>query len=79
MISEVFYDAESSDDGHVFVELAGDPGTALDGLVLEGVNGFNGSSTTWLELSGEIPASGVFVVADVTGGGATFVENADLL
>lgn len=79
LISEIFYDAESSDDGHVFVELAGDPGTALDGLVLEGVNGFNGSSTTWLELSGEIPASGVFVVADVTGGGATFVENADLL
>ncbi|MFP8874116.1 MAG: PEP-CTERM sorting domain-containing protein [Myxococcota bacterium] len=79
LISEIFYDAESSDDGHVFVELAGNPGTSLDGLVLEGVNGFDGSTTTWLELSGEISETGVFVVADVTGGGATFVENADLL
>jgi hypothetical protein len=32
LISEVFYDAESSHDGQVFVELAGDPGMSLDGL-----------------------------------------------
>ena len=35
LISEVFYDAESSDDGQVFVELAGDPGLSLDGLRLD--------------------------------------------
>jgi len=42
MISEIFYDAEGSDDGHVFVELAGPPGTLLDGWQVEGVNGFEG-------------------------------------
>ena len=78
LISEVFYDAESSDDGQVFVELAGDPGTSLDGLRLEGVNGFDGGTTTDLVLSGVIPENGVFVVADVTGGGLSFVDNADL-
>ena len=79
LISEVFYDGESSDDGQVFVELAGDPGTSLDGLRLEGVNGFDGGTTTELMLSGIIPENGVFVVADVTGGGVSFVDNADLL
>ena len=42
ILSEIFYDAEGSDDGHVFVELAGPPGTLLDGWQVEGVNGFNG-------------------------------------
>ena len=43
IISEVLYDAASSDNGNVFVELFGTPGTVLDGLVLEGVNGSDGS------------------------------------
>jgi hypothetical protein len=43
ILSEIFYDAEGSDDGHVFVELAGPPGTLLDGWQVEGVNGFNGA------------------------------------
>ena len=46
LISEVFYDAVGSDDGWVFVELAGVPGTPLDGLFLEGVNGSNGAIGT---------------------------------
>ena len=79
LISEIFYDAESSDDGHVFVELMGPPGTLLDGLVLEGVNGFDGAATVSLVLAGEVPASGLFVVADTTGLGVSFVEHADLL
>jgi len=33
ILSEIFYDAEGSDDGHVFVELAGPPGTLLRRLV----------------------------------------------
>lgn len=77
ILSEVFYDAEGSDDGHVFVELAGSPGTPLDGLWLEGVNGFDGSVTVHLELSGSIGPSGLFVVADRTGGGTSFVPAAD--
>jgi len=79
ILSEVFYDAEGSDDGHVFVELFGSPGTSLDGLWLEGVNGFNGSVTVHLELSGSIGPSGLFVVADHTGGGTSFVPGADQL
>jgi len=35
LISEAFYDASGSDDGLVFVELFGTPGTSLDGLVLK--------------------------------------------
>ena len=31
IISELFYDAVGSDDAQVFVEIAGAPGTVLDG------------------------------------------------
>jgi hypothetical protein len=79
ILSEIFYDAEGSDDGHVFVELAGPPGTLLDGWQVEGVNGFNGAVGPVIVLSGSIPASGLFVLADRTGGGSVFVENADLV
>ena len=77
VISEVFYDAEGSDDGRVFVELLGAPGTPLDGLWLEGVNGANGAVTVHVELSGEIGPSGLYLLADRTGGGSTFVPGAD--
>jgi hypothetical protein len=79
LISEILYDADGSDDGSVFVELYGPPGTVLDGLTLEGVNGSNGSVGPVVELTGMIPEDGIFVVADMTGGGVTFVANADLL
>jgi hypothetical protein len=79
LISEVLYDAAGSDDGSVFVELYGTPGEALDGLTLEGVNGAGGAVTVAIALSGAIPADGFFVLADVTGDGATFVPEADLL
>ena len=79
ILSEIFYDAEGSDDGHVFVELAGPPGTLLDGWQIEGVNGFNGAVGPVIFLSGSIPTSGLFVLADRTGGGSVFVPNADLV
>ena len=79
ILSEIFYDAEGSDDGHVFVELAGPPGTLLDGWQVEGVNGFNGAVGPVILLSGSIPASGLFVLADRTGGGSVFVPNVDLV
>ena len=40
-ISEVFYDAVGSDDGHSFVEIYASAGQVLDGYVVEGVNGSN--------------------------------------
>lgn len=79
VLSEVFYDAVGGDNGLVFVELFGDPGQSLDGLVLEGINGSGGGVTHSVALSGLMPADGVFVLADDDGSGATQVANADLI
>ncbi len=79
ILSEVYYDAPGSDDGESFVELAGLPGTSLDGYVLEGINGSNGAVGPTIVLSGSIGASGLFVIADQTSGGSTTVVGADLL
>ncbi len=54
--SEVFYDAVGADDGLSFVELSGEPGTSLDGLVLTGINGSNGAVTHSLALVASAPA-----------------------
>lgn len=79
LISELFYDAEGTDDGKSFVELYGTPGASLDGLRLEVVNGDNGAVVTGLNLAGVFPSSGLFVVADRTSAGTTSVAVADLL
>ena len=79
ILSEVFYDAAGADDGYGFVELAGEPGTPLDGLQLVGVNGYNGATGPVIELAGVIGPDGLFLVADRTGGGSTFVAGSDLL
>jgi hypothetical protein len=79
LISEVLYDPAGTDNGLVFVELWGAPGTVLDGFVLEGVNGADGAVTPSVPLAGTIPADGFFVVADDDGSGATGVANADLV
>jgi hypothetical protein len=79
VISELLYDASGADDGALFVELYGAPGTSLDGYVIEGVNGSDGSVTHTLELSGTIPEDGILVVADEASGGGTLVAGADLL
>jgi len=77
LISEAFYDAVGSDDGLVFVELYGAPGTSLDGLLIEGINGSNGAVGPVLALSGVISADGFFVVADDRGDGSSDVPDAD--
>ena len=79
VISEVFYDAVGSDDGLSFVELYGQPGASLDGLVVDNVNGANGAVGPSLALSGTFPASGLFVVADATAAGVSSVAGANLL
>ncbi|MCG8591086.1 MAG: PEP-CTERM sorting domain-containing protein [Proteobacteria bacterium] len=77
VLSEVFYDAVGSDNGLSFVELYGTPGTSLDGLVLEGVNGAGGAVGPVVALAGVIPEDGFFVLADVDGAGETAVPEAD--
>jgi len=79
LISEVYYDAPGSDNGYGFVELYGTPGSLLDGLTLEGVNGANGVSGPIVTLSGVIPLDGIFVVADMDSSGNTFVLEVDLI
>jgi len=79
LLSEVFYDASGSDDGLSFVELFGTPGTPLDGLSIEGVNGSGGAIGPVIALSGVIGADGLFVVADADSSGATSVAGFDLL
>jgi hypothetical protein len=79
LISEVLYDASGADDGAVFVELYGLPGTSLVGLALEGINGADGSVTVRVDLAGAIGSDGLFVVADERTGGGTDVAGADLL
>ena len=79
VLSEVLYDATGTDDGALFVELYGSPGTSLEGYVVEGVNGADGSVTVSIPLSGTLPADGLFVVADQASGGGTLVAGADLL
>jgi hypothetical protein len=79
ILSEVYYDAPGSDDGQSFVELAGLPGTSLEGYVLEGINGSNGAVGPTIVLSGSIGANGLFVVADRMSDGSTMVVGADLL
>lgn len=79
IISEFYYDAPGSDDGLSFVELAGLPGTSLEGFLLEGINGTNGAVGPTIVLSGSIGASGLFVVADQLSDGTSLVANADLL
>ena len=59
LISEAFYDAVGSDNGLSFVELYGEPGSSLDGLFLEGINGSNGSAGPTIALSGVFPAGGI--------------------
>jgi hypothetical protein len=80
LLSEVFYDAVGSDDGLSFIEIWGTPGTSLDGLTIEAINGAGGGVTHTLTLAGTIGASGLFVIADnLTGGATTLVANADLI
>ncbi|MCG6899705.1 MAG: endonuclease I, partial [Gammaproteobacteria bacterium] len=52
VLSEVLYDASTTDNGNVFVELYGTPGSVLDGLLLEGVNGADGSVYRSVALAG---------------------------
>ena len=79
LLSEVFYDAVGSDEGLSFVEIYAPPGTVLDGLVLEGINGSTGGVAGSATLSGVVGASGLFVLADDFGDGTTFVANADAI
>ena len=66
-----------SDNGQSFVELYGAPGTLLDGLVLEGINGSGGGVTVTIALSGTIAADGLYLLADVDTGGSTGVPEPD--
>jgi len=79
LISEAFYDAVGSDNGLSFVELYGEPGSSLDGLFLEGINGANGSAGPTIALSGVFPVDGIWLMADDVGDGTSSVAGAHLI
>ncbi|ADV68915.1 lamin tail domain-containing protein [Deinococcus maricopensis] len=64
VINEVYYDAPSTDSG-TFIELRGPAGLSLSGYTLTAY-GSTGNSYATINLSGTIPASGYFVVAQDT-------------
>jgi len=79
LISEIFYDAIGSDNGLSFVELYGEPGSSLDGLIVEGINGADGSAGPTIALSGVFPADGIWLMADDIGDGTSLVAGAHLI
>ena len=79
VISELLYDVSGPDRGLVFMELYGAPGSNLNGLEIEGINGTNGSIYKRVSLTGVIPPDGVFVIGDDDGNGASLVPNVDLV
>jgi len=63
VINEVLYDPPGVDDGHEFVEIAGQPGMSLDGVTLVGVAGTTGQIYLGpIDLGATMPASGYLVV-----------------
>jgi Lamin Tail Domain len=64
VINEVYYDSPSTDTG-TFIEIKGAGGTSLSGYSLVAYN-TSGSSYATINLSGSIPASGYYVVAQDT-------------
>ena len=79
VISELLYDVSGPDSGQVFLELYGTPGSNLNGLEIEGINGTDGSVYKRISLTGVIPTDGVFVIGDDDGSGTSLVPNADLV
>jgi hypothetical protein len=77
LISEIHYDAVGADNGQTFVEIYGEPGSEVDGLFLEGVNGANGNIGPTIALTGIFGPEGIFVVADDVGDGTSIVLDAD--
>jgi hypothetical protein len=70
ILNEVLYDATGPDASLVFTEIAGCPGTSLDGWSLVGVNGASGAPYRTVDLTGAlIPADGLLVVATASAQG----------
>ncbi|MBL4686569.1 MAG: hypothetical protein JKY37_18380 [Nannocystaceae bacterium] len=67
VINEVLYDHPGA-DVDVFIELAGLPGTSLNGVSLQAVNGNGGAVYQTLDLSGTIGASGLYLIVDPAAG-----------
>jgi hypothetical protein len=85
VINEVYYDAPGSDNGQVFVELAGPPGTDIGGWTLQAIEGGTGANGSCNNESFTFPMgttidnTGFVVVADDDGTGATQVPNAHFI
>lgn len=74
LINELLYDVPGADtNGDVFLELACDPSGSVGQWSVRFMNGDDGAVTSSLTIPGEsiVPASGLFVIADMVSGSAT--------
>lgn len=73
-INEILYETQGSDSA-CFIELHGPGNTSLGNLILVGVNGYNGSDYSTIDLTAyTLPSDGFFVIAQDSG-----VNNYDLI
>ncbi len=84
ILNEILYDAEGDEaDGHLFVELLGDPGSDITDYSIVFVNGANGAETETISIpeNSIIPDDGIFLIADTRTGASdqTNVAGADML
>ncbi|MFH1873695.1 MAG: Ig-like domain-containing protein [Pseudomonadota bacterium] len=84
ILNEILYDAAGDEtDGHLFVELLGEPGTDISNFSIVFINGANGAETENINIPEDsiIPEDGIFLIADTRTGAPdqTNVAEADLL
>lgn len=77
VLSEVFYDATSGDDGLEWVELYNPTEEAIDLSSFSLGNGGTSYASSLLQLAGTIPAGGTFVVGGPTSSSANYFASFD--
>ena len=77
VLSEVFYDATSGDDGLEWVELYNPTGESIDLASFSLGNGGASYTSSLVQLAGTIPAGGTFVVGGPTSGSANYFPDLD--
>lgn len=83
VIATLYYDETGADGTHVYTEIGGPAGYALDGWQLVGINGANGTAYRHIALDGAtIPAGGILLLAtagalDAVLAARDFIANVD--
>ncbi len=76
LLSEVLYDDDGGDD-QVWIELWAPPGSSLDGVVVESLNGNGGGVIASFTLAGTTPPDGIVLIVDDDATDPTLLAAAD--